>query len=294
MKKTILSMLTLVLLMLGTAACGLLQEPAAPSATLEAIPLEIDAGADADADPMVEAPAVASPQPAATDEPITADDAYPVATDVPAAADAYPVEDAQAAASATDNDAYPAPANDTAVAARQIFTINPAASLVTFALDEDLRGSRITVLGTTDQVAGQLAVNLADLSQTEVGIIQINARTLTTDNDFRNRAIQNEILETGTYEFITFTPTAVAELPGSAAIGETVTFTISGDLTIRDISQPVTFVVEATAVSDSQISGTATATIAREAFGLTIPEVPSVANVEEEVELTIEFVANAS
>ena len=140
-----------------------------------------------------------------------------------------------------------------------IFQISPADSQVRFELDEDLRGSRVTVVGTTDQVAGEIAVNLADLAQTQVGVIQINARTLATDNNFRNRAIQNEILDTGANEFITFTPTAVNGLPPSATVGDTLTFTIDGDLTIRDITRPVTFTIEATVISETQISGSATA-----------------------------------
>lgn len=175
-----------------------------------------------------------------------------------------------------------------------IFQIDPAQSQVRFELDEDLRGSRITVVGTTNQVAGQLAVDLANPAATQVGIIQINARTLATDNNFRNRAIQNEILDTGAYEFITFTPTAVTGLPESVNIGDTVTFTIAGDLTIRDVTNAVTFTVEATAVSPTQLTGTATAAVSRGDYGLQIPSVPNVANVEEEVELIIDFVANAS
>jgi polyisoprenoid-binding protein YceI len=174
------------------------------------------------------------------------------------------------------------------------FTIDPAASQVRFQLDEDLRGERKTVVGSTDQVAGQLSINLFDLNQTRVGIIQINARALTTDNNFRNRAIQNEILDTGQYEFITFTPTGIEGLPAGAAVGQTVSFNLVGDLTIRDVTLPATFAVEATVVSDTQIAGAATAVINRADFGLQIPSVPNVANVEEEVELYIDFTANAS
>jgi len=175
-----------------------------------------------------------------------------------------------------------------------VYTIDSAASQVRFEIGEDLRGARNNVVGTTDQVAGQISVNLADLSQTEVGIIQINARTLVTDNDFRNRAIANEILDTGDFEFITFTPTSVEGLPASATIGEAISFSIVGDLTIRDITMPATFNVEATAVSETQITGTATATVNRADFGLQIPSVPSVANVDEQVQLFIDFTANAS
>ncbi len=174
-----------------------------------------------------------------------------------------------------------------------VFTIDSAASEVRFQLDEDLRGERKTVVGTTDQVAGQLSIDLTDLSQTQVGIIQINARTLTTDNNFRNRAIQNEILDTGDYEFITFTPTGVEGLPAVATVGEAITFSLVGDLTIRDVTLPATFTVEATALSETQITGTATAVVNRADFGLQIPSVPNVANVEEEVQLYIAFTANS-
>lgn len=179
-------------------------------------------------------------------------------------------------------------------AALRTYQISSSDSTVTFALDEELMGQPKTVVGTTNQVAGEIAVNLADLSTAQVGVIQINARGLSTDNNMRTRTMQNRILETGEFEFITFTPTMVNGLPDSTTVGESLSFTISGDLTIRDITQPVVFAVTASVVSETQLSGTATAIVNRADFDLQIPSVPNVANVEEEVELTIEFVANAS
>jgi polyisoprenoid-binding protein YceI len=175
-----------------------------------------------------------------------------------------------------------------------IYQIDPAASQVRFELDELLRGSPKTVVGTTDQVSGEIAVDLNDLSSVQVGEIRINARTLTTDNNFRNRALNNRILNTSNYEFITFVSKAVNGLSDSVAVGDTIEFTIDGDLMIRDIIMPVTFSVTASPVSNMQLAGSATATIAREDFNLVIPSVPDVADVEEEVELYIDFVANAS
>lgn len=193
-------------------------------------------------------------------------------------------------------EAYPPPeeaTNDDALAAgTQIYQITSSDSLVRFEIDEDLRGQRNTVVGTTDQVAGEIAVDLSDLSTAQIGIMQINARDLATDNNLRNRAIQNRILDTGDYEFITFTPTAINDLPASTSIGQGVTFTVSGDLMIRDITQPAVFTVVATAVSEEQLVGTANTTVIRTDFDLQIPSVPNVANVEEEVELYIDFVAN--
>ncbi|GIK54404.1 MAG: YceI family protein [Chloroflexi bacterium] len=175
----------------------------------------------------------------------------------------------------------------------RLYEISQDESQVSFTLQEDLRGIRTTVVGLSNQVAGQIAVNLNDLSTTQVGIIQVNARTLLTDNNFRNNAIRNQILDSNQYEFITFIPTAINGLPDSAEVGQEVTFEIVGDLTIRDITQEVTFVVTVTAVSADRLEGTASTQVLRSDFNLVIPQVQGVANVTDEVLLEIALVANA-
>lgn len=255
MKKNFALLIMLAASLVLLTGCGLFQPPQEASGTIEAIPLDL----------ATETPAA---QPTDTASPADTQAAAPTETE--AAAGEPPAQQIR------------------------IYSIDPASSQVRFELDEDLRGSRITVVGITNQVAGEFAADPGDLSTVQVGTLQINARTLQTDNNFRNRAIQNEILDTGAYEFITFTPTAVNDLPAAAAPGETVTFTIDGDLTIRDIIQPVTFTVSAAMQDDMQITGTASAVINRADFELNIPSVPNVANVEEEVELYIDFVATAS
>lgn len=175
-----------------------------------------------------------------------------------------------------------------------VYAIVQDRSQVTFELDEDLRGERITVVGTTNQVAGQLAFAPSDLSTAQIGIITINARTLMTDNDFRNRAIQNRILFTDDFEFIQFEPTSIDGLPESVAVGESADFTITGNLTIRDITMEETFDATVTFASENEINGVAITIISRENYGLQIPEVPSVANVTDEVQLTVDFVATSA
>jgi polyisoprenoid-binding protein YceI len=207
---------------------------------------------------------------------------------IPVAVETEPAAVAPAATEAS-SETDPGTASDLTV-----YSISQDASQVRFELDEDLRGERKTVVGVTDQVAGEIALDMADLSTAQVGVLQINARTLLTDNNFRNRAIQNEILDTGSFEFITFTPDAISGLPASVGVGEEVSFTIEGDLSIRDVTQRIVFTVVAKALSEGQLSGTASAVIDRAAFNLNIPSVPNVANVEEQVELYIDFVAEAS
>ena len=108
-----------------------------------------------------------------------------------------------------------------------------------------MNGQPDTVVGTTNLVAGQLALNAQDLSQTQVGVIKVDARGLTTDNDRRNGAIRNFILNTNQYEYITFTPKSVSGLTGAGQTGQAYTFQLTGDLTIRNVTKSVTFDVTA-------------------------------------------------
>jgi len=172
-----------------------------------------------------------------------------------------------------------------------IYEIKQDKSEVSFKIFEELRGQPNDVIGTTNQVAGQIALDTTNLNKTQVGEIRVNSRTLLTDVDRRNQAIRNFILNTDQYEFISFTTTDLTGLIGSAAPGQTFTFQINGDLKIRDISQPVTFDVTAQLDENNQITGSAMATINRDQYNLTIPNVPGVANVGKEITLTINFVA---
>lgn len=176
-----------------------------------------------------------------------------------------------------------------------IFSIVADDSEVRFILNEVLRGSPNTVTGRTDQIAGEIGVDFANPAASQVGEIRINARTLATDNELRNRAIRGQILQSSQdqFEFISFQPTSLDGLPTSVTLGEAFTFQITGDLTIRDITNPVTFDVTVTPVSETRLEGTATATVLREDYGLIIPNVPGVADVDEAVKLEIDFVATA-
>ena len=171
-----------------------------------------------------------------------------------------------------------------------IFEIVPTESNVTFMLDETLRGLPTVVEGSSQQVAGQIAVHFNNPAASQLGPILINARTFLTDNEFRNNAIHNFILDTENYEFITFTPKQLRGLPTEFVPGP-IFVEIDGDLTIRDVTQPVTFIGEVTANGRTQLTGSAAAQLLRSDFNLQIPDAPGVANVSEQVTLSIEFVA---
>ena len=163
------------------------------------------------------------------------------------------------------------------------------ATQATFTITEELRGTPTTVVGTSTIVLGEIALDPEDAASTiQIGTILVNARDFATDSSNRNRAVRGPILDADTFEFIEFAPTSV---DGLVDTGGDVTLTVTGDLTIRDVSNPVTFDVTATLNDDGTITGTATTSIDRTDWGLDIPSAPGVANVSEEVALALEFVA---
>jgi polyisoprenoid-binding protein YceI len=172
------------------------------------------------------------------------------------------------------------------------FEIDQPQSSVRFIIDEELRGAPKRVVGTTDQVAAQIIIDFDDPAASQLGTVRINARTLVTDSEFRDRAIRGQILDSASdeFEFIEFAPTAITGLPDSIVAGAPIALEVTGDLTIGAITRSVTFAVTLTANPDA-VTGSGTATVERADFDLSIPSVPNVANVSEMVTLEIEFVA---
>lgn len=169
--------------------------------------------------------------------------------------------------------------------------------MASFELDGEFRGSPQSVAGATDQVAALIRLDVTDLSTIESSEIVMNARTFETGSAQRDRAIRGRVIldsASDELEFITFSVASVDGLPDQASPGDTLEFTITGDLTIKGATNLETFDVVAALVDTSTMEGSASATISRDRYGIGIPSVPSVANVSDDVAVTLEFVLTSS
>ncbi len=288
MKKiaAVVVVLAIVALMgVGYLAYSFLRTPEAATGPIEAIPIAI-ADSQTAVGEIISAEDVESP----VAETATA---APVETDPQTTATTTGSDNSQAVMVATEEEQATNEIGAETSAAPIIFEIVQAESQARFLIDEVLRGDPITVVGVTDQIAGQFAIDPNNLPNTQLGVIRVNARTLATDNDFRNRAIKNQILLTDAHEFITFAPSQIIGLPHKGTVGEVYTFQIVGDLTITGVTRPVTFDVIARSASETSIRAVASTTILYADFGVSIPRVPSVDLVADEVRLELEFVAEA-
>ncbi len=89
--------------------------------------------------------------------------------------------------SETPTESPPDPAN------LQVYRIIPDEFETRFYVDELLFGNPKTVVGRTQDLNGEIRLDMEVPGATEVSMIEINALDLTTDDSFRNRALRSQI-----------------------------------------------------------------------------------------------------
>ena len=187
-----------------------------------------------------------------------------------------------------------APTEAPQVPERSLYRITSEESEVRFRINEILLGNPTEVIGTTSSVAGDMIINFADPPASQLGEIAINARTLKTDNEFRDQSIRGQILQTNNSdnEFIRFVPTELTSIQTEpVSVGSTVEFDIVGDLTVKGTTNSVTFNASATIETEDRVMGSASTSLLYADFGINIEAPPSVSGIEDTVILEIDFVA---
>ena len=144
------------------------------------------------------------------------------------------------------------------------FHIISAESKAQFSLNEVLAGKPTFVVGTTNQIAGDIQVDTtANPAKITIGEIKMDASTLKTDSSERNGAIQRFILKTNKTgnRYITFDPTEITGTPAKIKTGESFSYKIAGNLIVDGTTKPVTFDATSILNADGSFTGSADTTI---------------------------------
>ncbi len=175
----------------------------------------------------------------------------------------------------------------TATSSAQTWTLSKGSAK--FETDETLRGNPFHVVGETSSIGGDISFDAATGALS--GLIRVDGSTIKTDSTQRDGAIARLILHTTDADkrFITFAPKSVANVPPDPTLDTDYTFNLTGTLTANGVSKDVTWTVTGRAASGGTITGVAKTTVKRGDFGLVIPNIPFVANVSENVDLTLNF-----
>jgi polyisoprenoid-binding protein YceI len=224
----------------------------------------------------------------------------PTATQVQPAATSIPTEPAPTAtqppptAEATTeptSESKPAPATDVVT-----FQIIPGDSQVSYEVGEvflNQNNAFKIAIGVTTQVSGEVSIDRSNPQNSSIGPISVDISQFTSDSNRRDNAIRNNWLESALFPIATFVPTQITGLPASGEEGEDYKFQVTGDLTVREITLPVTFEVTATLVGDT-LTGEASTTILMSSYQVGPISIAGILNTEDEVKIEFNFVARSA
>ena len=175
----------------------------------------------------------------------------------------------------------------------KLFRLSSTDSSASYTLHEVLRGSPVTVIGKTNQLDGDIALDRTHANAARLGTIRIDAQTLKTDNDRRDNTVKRMILksEDDANEYIVFKAKSVVGVPETVSNNVPFPLTIVGDLTVTGATKEVTFTGQGSFTADDQLIADVKTTVHYADFGLAVPKLSFLANVEEDAVLDIHAVA---
>ncbi|MCK4900078.1 MAG: YceI family protein [Anaerolineales bacterium] len=188
----------------------------------------------------------------------------------------------------------PQPASAEAVVT--IYKIVPGESQLQYEVGEVFlnQDNRFNVaVGITTQISGEISGNRENPRDISFSTFTADISQFTSDSDRRDNALRNRFLESASFPEVTFNITQMDGLPESYLEGEEVSLQITGDLTVHDVTKPVTFDAVVKFDGDT-LSGEATTTILMSDFGFGPISIAGILNTEDEVKVTLNFVAKPS
>jgi polyisoprenoid-binding protein YceI len=190
-----------------------------------------------------------------------------------------------------DNTPDPVSATVPAGAGARLYIIDSSQSEVRYEVGEVFfQDNRfVTAVGRTQGVAGEILVNFTNPAQSQVGEIVIDVSQFTSDEQRRDNYLRRSGLESSVYPTASFTSRSIEGLPAQVSSEEEISFTMHGDLTVRNITQPVTWIVTLRA-GETRLEGVATTQILMSDFNVG-PIQLAFLRTDDEVDLVFEFVA---
>ena len=210
----------------------------------------------------------------------------------PTAAASAPAEQPTSAPAEQPTAATEQPTAASAGAGARTFKIVPEQTEASYEVQEQFLNRNLPnmAVGKTNAVEGELQLSLDGKPTGNVTKIAVDLRTLTSDSSRRDSRIRSQWLESDKYPYATFTSTDVQGAPESYADGQDVSFKLIGDMTIRDVTKPVTFDVTGKLAGDT-ITGTATTKILMRDFGFDPPSIAGMLTVQDGVTIKVDFTA---
>ncbi len=169
------------------------------------------------------------------------------------------------------------------------WTIDTTASFAGYRVQEELASVGTTeAVGRTSDLTGGLTLSGAAITAV---VVDVDMTTLMSDSARRDGALRTRGLETATFATAAFTITEAIDLGAPPAVGDTITATATGDLTLHGVTRSVAFPIEGLLVDPQTIVVVGSLDIALADFDIEPPTGFSVLSIEDvgTIELQLAF-----
>jgi polyisoprenoid-binding protein YceI len=173
-----------------------------------------------------------------------------------------------------------------------ILAVVPEKSEARYRVREQLAGVSLPsdAIGRTNAISGQIVGKMDGTIVSAESEIVVDLRTLQSDQGMRDGFIQRSTLQTSRFPNATFVPTSAPGLPLIPPVPTSGDFQLIGDLTIRDVTKPVTWQASCT-LESGQTEGTCSASTSFtfDEFELEQPRVGRVVSIEDTITLEVDL-----
>lgn len=172
------------------------------------------------------------------------------------------------------------------------FTIVPEQSEASYEVQEKFLNRSLPnkAIGKTNAIEGEFQFTTNGQPTGKVSKITVDLRKLTSDEARRDNRIRQQWLESDKYPYAEFTSTDAQDLPAQYTEGQDVSFKLTGDMKIRDVTHPVTFDVKGKLDGDT-VTGTATTLLMMKDYGFEPPTIAGMLTVDDGVTVVVNFTA---
>ena len=177
---------------------------------------------------------------------------------------------------------------------RRTFTLTPDASKATFRVQEQFLGVKLPedAVGSTKALIGKITLTAEPAIVAEESFFEVETKSLRTDISMRDNAIKVS-LRAYQVAKARFVPREVRGLPAVRSDDGAFKAQLVGEMSIREVTQPVTFDVDGF-LRGNDLGGTARAELKMSDYGIDQPRAMDVAWVADQVRLEIEFAASGA
>ena len=174
-----------------------------------------------------------------------------------------------------------------------VYNIVPGESRVTYEVGEvflDQNNRFNTAIGVTNQVSGQINIDQANPKNSNLGPIEVEISQFQSDSSRRDNAIRERFLQSALFPMATFEATQIDGLPDSYQEGQEYALQVHGNLTIREVTNPITVDTQV-ALSSGTLTATGETSLLMSDFGFGPISIAGILQTEDEVKVRLELIA---